>query len=208
MLKKFFLFVGILLFVIIALNLYVYQQSAPFVLSINVNEVFPVAIVPGAGLNRDKTPSLALRDRLNGAIKFYEGQKITKILVSGDNRFVYYDEPTAMQNYLVENGLPESAVVRDFAGQRTYDTCYRAKYIFGLDRAVIFTQTYHLWRAVYLCRSLGLDAYGIPVDESIYIPSRYRYWLFREVFARISAVWDVNVGKPLPILGAPEPIFP
>ena len=208
MLKKFFLIVVILLFVIVALNLYVYQQSAPFILAINTNEVFPIGIVPGAGLNRDKTPSLALRDRLNGAMQFYKGQKISKILVSGDNRFAYYDEPTAMQNYLVENGLAESNVVRDFAGQRTYDTCYRAKHIFGLDRVAIFTQTYHLWRAVYLCRSLGLDAYGIRVDESEYIPSRYRYWLFREIFARISAVWDVNIGQPLPILGEPEPIFP
>ncbi len=208
MLKKFFLIIGIFVFTIAALNLYVYQQSAPFILMSNVESVFPVGIVPGAGLNRDQTPSLALRDRLDGALKFYEEQKINKILVSGDNRYVYYDEPTAMRNYLVDKGAEKSDVVRDFAGQRTYDTCYRAKHIFGLDRVAIFTQTYHLWRAVFLCRALGLEAYGIPIEESEYIPSRYRYWLFREVFARISAVWDVSIAKPLPILGDPEPIFP
>jgi SanA protein len=107
----------------------------------------------------------------------------------------------------VARGVQELDVVRDFAGQRTYDTCYRAKNIFGLDRVVIFTQTYHLWRAVYLCRSLGLEAYGVAVEESNYVPSKYRYWLFREVFARVSAVWDVNITKPMPILGEPEPIF-
>ena len=207
MLKKFFLIVGILVLIIVGLNFYVYQQSAPFVLSVNADVVFPVGIVPGAGLNRDKTPSLALRDRLDAAFKFSEDGNISKILVSGDNRFIYYDEPSAMANYLEEKGVPEADVVRDFAGQRTYDTCYRAKHIFGLDRVLIFTQTYHLWRAVYLCRALGLDAFGITIDESNYVPSRYRYWQFREVFARSSAVWDVNIGKPIPILGDPEPIF-
>lgn len=208
MIKKFLLIPGIFVFIIVAVNYFVYQQSAPYVLPDTAHKVFPAGIVPGAGLNRDKTPSLALRDRLNAAIKFYEEKKISKILVSGDNRFVYYDEPSAMRNYLVETGVPDFDVVRDFAGQRTYDTCYRAKHIFGLDRVAIFTQTYHLWRAVYLCRSLGLDAYGIAIDESDYIPSRYRYWLFREVLARVSAVWDVTIGKPIPILGEPEPIFP
>jgi len=167
-----------------------------------------VGIVPGAGLNRDKTPSLALRDRLDGAIAFYKTDKISKILMSGDNRTEYYDEPTSMRNYAVSKGVQDLDVVLDFAGQRTYDTCFRAKHIFGLDRVVIFTQTYHLWRAVYLCRALGLDAYGIAIDESNYVTSRYRFWLFREVFARLSAVWDVTIGKPIPILGEPEPIFP
>ncbi len=208
MLKKISLFALACILFIVALNFHVYQQSAAYILPTTAEETFPAGIVPGAGLNRDKTPSLALRDRLDGALRFYAQQRINKILVSGDNRFVYYDEPTAMRNYLVEKSVPAADVVRDFAGQRTYDTCYRAKHIFGLDRVLIFTQSYHLWRAVYLCRALGLDAYGIAVEQSDYIPSRYRYWLFREIFARVSAVWDVNIRKPIPILGDPEPIFP
>jgi SanA protein len=207
MVKKLFLIFGVFVILICAANLLVYQQSAPYILSMTTNENFPVGIVPGAGLNRDKTPSLALRDRLDGVIKYYETQQISKVLVSGDNRFADYDEPTSMRDYLVARGVQELDVVRDFAGQRTYDTCYRAKNIFGLDRVVIFTQTYHLWRAVYLCRSLGLEAYGVAVEESNYVPSRYRFWIFREVFARVSAVWDVNISKPIPILGKPEPIF-
>jgi vancomycin permeability regulator SanA len=208
MVKKFLVFTlaGILL--IVALNFYVYQKSAPYILPVTAEGMFPAGIVPGAGLNRDKTPSLALRDRLNGAARFYEDQKIDKILVSGDNRSIYYDEPSAMRNYLLEKGIPADDVVRDFAGQRTYDTCYRAKHIFGLGQVAIFTQRYHLWRAVYLCRALGLDAYGIAIEQSDYIPSRYHYWLFREIFARISAVLDITIVKPLPILGNPEPIFP
>ena len=208
MLKKLLLFFGVIMLLVAVTNLYIYLKSVPYVLPTTSSESFPVGIVPGAGLNRDKTPSLALRDRLDGAIAFYKTDKISKILMSGDNRTEYYDEPTSMRNYAVSKGVQDSDVVLDFAGQRTYDTCFRAKHIFGLERVVIFTQTYHLWRAVYLCRALGLDAYGIAIDESNYVTSRYRFWLFREVFARLSAVWDVTIGKPIPILGEPEPIFP
>jgi len=208
MLKKLLLFFGVIMLLVAVTNLYIYLKSVPYVLPTTSSESFPVGIVPGAGLNRDKTPSLALRDRLDGAIAFYKTDKISKILMSGDNRTEYYDEPTSMRNYAVSKGVQDLDVVLDFAGQRTYDTCFRAKHIFGLDRVVIFTQTYHLWRAVYLCRALGLDAYGIAIDESNYVTSRYRFWLFREVFARLSAVWDVTIGKPIPILGEPEPIFP
>jgi len=208
MLKKLLLFFGVIMLLVAVANLYIYLKSVPYVLPTTSSESFPVGIVPGAGLNRDKTPSLALRDRLDGAIAFYKTDKISKILMSGDNRTEYYDEPTSMRNYAVSKGVQDLDVVLDFAGQRTYDTCFRAKHIFGLDRVVIFTQTYHLWRAVYLCRALGLDAYGIAIDESNYVTSRYRFWLFREVFARLSAVWDVTIGKPIPILGEPELIFP
>lgn len=208
MLKKLLLFFGVIMLLVAVTNLYIYLKSVPYVLPTTSSESFPVGIVPGAGLNRDKTPSLALRDRLDEAIAFYKTDKISKILMSGDNRTEYYDEPTSMRNYAVSKGVQDLDVVLDFAGQRTYDTCFRAKHIFGLDRVVIFTQTYHLWRAVYLCRALGLDAYGIAIDESNYVTSRYRFWLFREVFARLSAVWDVTIGKPIPILGEPEPIFP
>jgi len=208
MLKKLLLFFGVIMLLVAATNLYIYLKSVPYVLPTTSSESFPVGIVPGAGLNRDKTPSLALRDRLDGAIAFYKTDKISKILMSGDNRTEYYDEQTSMRNYAVSKGVQDSNVVLDFAGQRTYDTCFRAKHIFGLDRVVIFTQTYHFWRAVYLCRALGLDAYGIAIDESNYVTSRYRFWLFREVFARLNAVWDVTIGKPIPILGEPEPIFP
>ena len=208
MLKKLLLFFGVIMLLVVVTNLYIYLKSVPYVLPTTSSESFPVGIVPGAGLNRDKTPSLALRDRLDGTIAFYKTDKISKILMSGDNRTEYYDEPTSMRNYAVSKGVQDLDVVLDFAGQRTYDTCFRAKHIFGLDRVVIFTQTYHLWRAVYLCRALGLDAYGIAIDESNYVTSRYRFWLFREVFARLSAVWDVTIGKPIPILGEPELIFP
>ncbi|MEA4810945.1 MAG: ElyC/SanA/YdcF family protein [Anaerolineaceae bacterium] len=207
MFKKLFLFLFFALTLLGLLNLFVYLQSKPFLLPANSPMSFPAAIVPGAGLNKDKTPSLALKDRLDGALRFYEAGKVQKILVSGDNRFEYYDEPSSMRRYLVSMGIPDSDIISDFAGRRTYDTCYRAKVIFGLEKLVIFTQAYHLPRAVYLCRALGLDAYGIAVEESDYIPSRYRFWIFREVFARAAAFWDIHMAKPVPVLGEPEPIF-
>lgn len=167
----------------------------------------PVAIVPGAGLNSDGTPSVPLQDRVDAAVALYQAGKVQKILLSGDNRFVYYNEPEAMRQYALSLGVPDADLVLDFAGRSTYDTCYRAGAIFGLTNVIIVTQAYHLPRAVYLCQKLGLDVTGVPVEQSHYIRSRYLFWNFREVFATLAAVWDIYIAKPVPVLGEPEPIF-
>lgn len=166
-----------------------------------------VALVPGAGITADGRPTLALRDRLDGAIDLYFAGKVQKILVSGDNSSIHYNEPGVMANYAVEQGVPEADVVIDYAGRRTYDTCYRAKEIFGLNSVIITTQNYHLPRMIFLCNQFGLKASGLAVKQSDYLRSRYIFWNFREVFASVAAYLDVFLLKPEPILGKPEPIF-
>jgi SanA protein len=168
----------------------------------------PVVIVPGAGLTRAGTPSAALRDRLDEAIQLYQAGKVQKLLLSGDNRFEYYNEPGAMRDYALAQGVPDVDIVLDFAGRRTYDTCYRAKAIFGVEQAIFVTQQYHLSRAVFLCNQLGLQVTGVAVDQSYYNPERYTFWRFREVFATLASVWDIFIGTPSPVLGEAEPIFP
>ena len=168
----------------------------------------PVVLVPGAGLNSSGGPSAPLQDRLDAAIELYRQGKVQKLLLSGDNSGTYYNEPAAMQAYALSQGVPEEDLVLDYAGRRTYDTCYRAHHIFGLDEVIIVTQAYHLPRALFLCGNTGLDPIGIPVQQSRYLRSRYIFWNVREVFATVAAWIDVYVLKPIPILGEMEPIFP
>jgi len=167
-----------------------------------------VALVLGAGLTVDKKPSDPLRDRVDMAIALYEAGKIQKMLMSGDNSEIYYNEPEAMRQYAISQGIPDADIILDYAGRRTYDSCYRANAIFGLDEVTIITQNYHLPRALFLCNKLNLTAYGVPADQTHYLRHRYVFWRVREVAASVFAYWDIYIAKPLPILGNYEPIFP
>lgn len=120
----------------------------------------PVALVLGAGLRPDGTPSPALRARLDDAAALYANGTVKVLLVSGDNGTTDHDEPTAMRDYLVAQGVPEPMVVLDYAGFSTWDSCVRAKEVFGVKRVLVVTQEFHLPRAVFLCRHAGLDADG------------------------------------------------
>jgi SanA protein len=166
------------------------------------------AVVFGAGLWRDGSPTPVLRDRVATAAELYFVGKVEKILMSGDNRFVFYNEPGAMHAYALELGVPEDAIVLDYAGRRTYDTCYRAKTIFGLQEAILVTQNFHLPRALYTCQQLGLDVVGVSADLRTYQRRAFIFWNLRELFATLTALWEVHVVHPLPVLGEPEPIFP
>jgi vancomycin permeability regulator SanA len=168
----------------------------------------PAALVLGAGLNRDGTPGLVLQDRVRSAADLYFSGKVEKILMSGDNSSEFYDEPGAMKHFALELGVPEEDITLDFAGRRTYDSCYRAKAIFGLDRLIVVTQAYHLPRALFLCNAFDLEADGIPADDANYRRSSYTFWWVREILASVNAYWDVYISHPLPVLGQPEPIFP
>ena len=166
------------------------------------------AIVFGAGLWRDGSPTPVLRDRVQAASELYFQGKVEKLLLSGDNRFADYDEPSAMKNYALGLGVPEEVIILDFAGRRTYDTCYRAKEIFGLESAILVTQEFHLSRALYICDALGISSKGINADRRTYRKFSRGYWNLRESLATISALWDVHVIHPIPVLGDFEPIFP
>lgn len=168
----------------------------------------PVALVLGAGLNRDGSPGVVLRDRVQTASELYFSGKVDKILMSGDNTTEFYNEPGAMKQFALSLGIPEDDIILDFAGRRTYDSCYRAKAIFGLDRLIVVTQAFHLPRALFLCNAISIEADGVPADDANYRLSSYTYWWVREIVASVKAYWDVFIIHPQPILGDPEPIFP
>ncbi len=174
------------------------------------NEIpfYRAAVVFGAGLQRDGTPSPVLRDRVAAAVQLYQAGKVEKILMSGDNRFVDYNEPGAMYNYAVELGMPAEDIVLDYAGRRTYDTCYRAKAIFNLTEVILVTQTYHLPRALFTCNALGLPSIGFSADQRIYRKSSLLIWNIREIPATFMSLVDVWLRHPIPVLGKQEPIFP
>jgi SanA protein len=110
-----------------------------------------------------------------------------------------------MKSYAVRLGVPEEDVVLDYAGRRTYDSCYRARAIFGVERAVVVTQRFHTARSLYTCEALGLDTVAVTADRRVYSAERV-VWKTREYLALVLAWWDINVGHPTPVLGNPEPI--
>jgi len=167
-----------------------------------------VAIVFGAGLWRDGSPSPVLRDRVATAAGLYFSGKVEKLLMSGDNTSVHHDEPGAMRDFALSLGVPDEDVVLDYAGRRTYDTCYRAREIFNISSAILVTQAFHLPRALYTCNMLGVKAVGVPADLRQYRGSSLAFWNFRETIATVVALWELHVSFPEPILGNPEPIFP
>ncbi|MCL2467374.1 MAG: YdcF family protein [Micrococcales bacterium] len=150
----------------------------------------PVAIVFGAGVHPDGTPTSYLVSRLQAALRLYEAGKVSVILVSGDNGRTTYDEPTAMADWLVDHGVPRDRVVADYAGFSSHDTCVRAVDVFGVTDAVLVTQDFHLPRAMYLCRGAGLHVQGVAV------PAGHDPWYavapnwVREAPASWKAWWD------------------
>jgi SanA protein len=167
-----------------------------------------VAIVFGAGLKRNGSATLVLQDRVTAAARLYFAGKVEKLLLSGDNRFLDYNEPGAMREVALSLGVPADALVLDYAGRRTYDTCYRAQAIFGVSEAILVTQAFHLPRALYLCNHLGVASVGITADLSRYPRRAVLYWNARELIATTAALWDVHIAHPVPVLGDKEPIFP
>ena len=145
--------------------------------------------------------------RVATAAELYFNKKVQKLLMSGDNQYADYNEPGAMREYALKLGVPDEDIVLDYAGRRTYDTCYRAKAIFGLDNAILVTQSFHLPRAIYTCNHLGLQAIGVAADLREYRPRSLFYWNLRELPATVVALWEVHFARPQPVLGDPEPIF-
>jgi vancomycin permeability regulator SanA len=112
-----------------------------------------------------------------------------------------------MRRYALSLGVPAEDIVLDNAGTRTYDTCYRAKAVFGLDSALLVTQRFHLPRALFLCNVLGIDASGVEANNLNYRRISLIIWNVREQLATVAAFLDLYVDKPVPTLGPPEPIF-
>ncbi|BDU76347.1 SanA/YdcF family protein [Mesoterricola sediminis] len=148
------------------------------------------ALVLGAGIYSDKEPTPVLEGRLETALWLFRNGKVRWILVSGDNRAHNYNEPLAMRRWLIKRGVPVDRVVSDFAGRRTYDSLRRAQAVFGVRQALVVTSDFHMPRALFLARAMGLDAAGVPASTAE-LPLRSRAaWMSREVVARHLAVLD------------------
>lgn len=167
-----------------------------------------IVIVFGAGLTHSGNPTPILVDRVMAAAQLYFDGKVDKILLSGDNSRVNYNEPGAMQRYAISLGIPKDVLVLDYAGRRTYDTCYRAKYIFQIDEALLITQNFHLPRAMLTCNALGIKVIGVSADLRKYHLSSLIPWQIRETLANFTALLDITIFHPKPVLGPIEPIFP
>ncbi|MER6630105.1 ElyC/SanA/YdcF family protein [Streptomyces sp. NPDC000987] len=161
-----------------------------------------VAVVFGAGL-WDGEPSPYLAHRLDAAATLYRAGRVEVVLVTGDNSREDYDEPDAMRAYLTEHGVPDARIVSDYAGFDTWDSCVRAKKIFGVDRAVLISQDFHIRRAVALCRAAGVRSYGIGVGARH--DTTWYYGNTREVFAAGKAALDALFQPDPRFLGPKEP---
>ncbi len=163
-----------------------------------------VAIVFGASVYGNGDLSPILEDRVDTAIELYRARKVDRILVSGDNRHASYNEPKAMQEYLVTHAVAPQDVIVDYAGRSTYETCMRAKDVFGLQRAVLVSQGYHLPRALYIANNLGLDAVGMAGD--LRLKPKADYQSFREWAAEVKAFLNLKYFPPDVLLGDMKPI--
>ncbi|GJD19988.1 hypothetical protein RIVM261_049440 [Rivularia sp. IAM M-261] len=158
-----------------------------------------IAIVFGAGLLPDGKPTPFLSDRVEAAVNLYHLKRVQKLLMTGDNSKVSYNEVRSMQQYAHNLGVPMKDIALDYAGFSTYESCYRAHQVFGVHQAVVITQNYHLPRAVYTCHQLGVEVVGLGTpDIEIYglwgmIPD-----LRREMLANVKALWEVHVIRPKP----------
>lgn len=167
---------------------YSYTDSGQLSQLLNVEP--STAIVFGGGI-RNNQPRPVLEQRLLAAYELYKEGIIDRFILSGDYDSPNYDEPAAMRNYLIDLGMPENILILDSAGFSTYESCERAAKVFNIRQAVAVTQTGHLDRAIYLCRSFGIETYGFAAEragEQIRVSQ-----IIRELGSNIKAVFNVMV---------------
>lgn len=178
------IFLAIIGLAVLGINLYVKMSTKKQIVVENDYSKFEeieCILVLGAGVWGDE-PSPMLEDRLNQAIELYKKNVSSKIIMSGDHGTEEYDEVNIMKRYAIEKGVPSEDIFMDHAGFSSYDSIYRAKAIFGAKKIVIVTQEYHLYRALYIANSLGIEAYGVGADPRQYAGAAYRE--VREILAR------------------------
>ena len=186
------LLIGVGLLVLLASVPTVWERvvAAPYLRDADAVPTMPVALVFGALVDGDK-PSAFLASRLDLAVDLYSRHTVGRILVSGNDDHHGYDEPDVMRAYLVAHGVPADRIEVDHAGYDTWDTCVRARTVFGVDRAILVTQAFHVARAVALCRANGIDGYGVGIG-SLSVGFNSTVWGYvREYFAAYKAMWNV-----------------
>ena len=193
---------------VLIINIYMINVTKDYILTEDKASSynFDCITVLGASVRRDGTPSPMLKDRLDQAIVLYFNGVSNKLLMSGDHAYDDYDEVNTMKNYAINKTVLSSDIFMDHAGLNTYDSMYRLKNVFAVNKTVIVTQDYHLYRAIYIARKLGLDAYGVASNQREYSGQIYRD--IREILARTKDYFKVALkpdatytGKTIPVIG-------
>lgn len=199
-------FIAIVIFAVVIINILVVQKANKYQLDkTSKTPKVEAIIVPGAFVHTNGKVSEMLQDRLDTALEVYKNNKDAKIIVSGDNGTVAYNEVDAMRIYLEQKGVDTHVIFMDHAGFSTYETVFRAKAIFKVKSAIIVTQDYHVKRAVYIARQMGIEAYGVAADKHTYVG--ILGYEIREYVARVKDFFFVNVFKPDPkYLGKAIPV--
>ncbi len=195
----------ILVFVLICslipliMNIYVISFSSRYILTPDefAEQNVDCVMVLGAGVWGD-SPSHMLEERLNRGIEVYNSPATNRLLMSGDHGRTEYDEVNVMKSFAMESGAPSHEVFMDHAGFSTYESMYRARDVFDVDSLIIVTQKYHLYRAIYDARKLGLEAYGVAADGQYnYALDMQLYNNFREALARCKdIIWCIAQPEP------------
>lgn len=216
--KKLFFILSLLILIIIfvfTLNgIVVGNSKRSIIKEDNINNISDIdaILVLGCKVNPDGSPSLMLNKRVEKGIELYEKTGI-KLLLSGDHGTNGYDEVNTMKNMVLDNNIPKEDIFLDHAGLSTYDSIYRAKYVYGIKKMIIVTQRYHLYRALYIANKLGIDAYGIEANNIPYkwinIKNEIREVLARDkdVFKTLLKPSSKYVGAPIDIHGSGEVTF-
>jgi SanA protein len=159
----------------------------------NVDSVgtYDTAIILAAEVHPNGEPSAVLRDRIEAGINLYNLGKVNTLVMSGEA-----PEPEIMRSYAIEHGIPPEVILLDNYGLRTYDTCYRAAHIFGLEETIVVTQFFHLPRTLLLCTQMGIDVVGVPAQHTVYWPHQTLWWQTRETMATILAFSDLYLSPP------------
>lgn len=182
------------LLLILGINYYVKLSMKKYIVEDNDNLDSYCIIVLGAGIKNNK-PSPMLEDRLKMGISLYNNDRSNKIIMSGDHGRDEYDEVNVMKKYAISKGVNSEDIFMDHAGFSTYDSIYRAKEIFKAKKVIIVSQRYHLYRALYIAKRLGLDAVGVAAEDIDYSGDNIRE--FREILARNKDVFKCII-KPKP----------
>lgn len=194
--------------IVLSINFYVILSTKKQIVELsslkNKND-YDCIIVLGAGIWGDK-PSPMLQDRLDEAIKLYETGAAPKIIMTGDHGRKGYDEVNIMKEYAIQKGIPSEDIFMDHAGFSTYESIYRAKEIFKVKKAIIVTQKYHLYRALYIANQLDIKAIGVGADPRQYSGQAFRE--LREILARnkdfVQVLFKVKptyLGETIPVSG-------
>lgn len=190
------------------INAAVIGAAEPYVFGIEDMDSIEKAdcvIVPGALVYGNERLSLVLRDRVDCAISLYNAGKAERLLFSGDHGQTDYDEVNAMMDYAIKKGVPKEDIFLDHAGFSTYESMYRARDVFRVKSCIIVTQNFHVSRAVYIARALGLDATGVNSDPRVY--SNATRDAIRESLARVKDFFSVIFLPEPKYLGDAIPIF-